>query len=243
MKFFLSLFFLSLSLSFVSAQKSYKISYDDERFIDFEKSNIPSRPDMPKSFTSFYTLETTIENSIYYRDDEKTNEDIKKREALGENTRRMRWMNKQNNDLYYKDLKAQKSTDKSNLFGKDFIVIDTLQTWKWKIVASEQREVAGKICMKALYQDSTSILEAWFTPQIVIPNGPHNFGGLPGMILEMRMENRHLVATNIEEIELQEKLSPPDDADVVTREKYEEIREEKQKEMEAMWGGKGRRRG
>jgi GLPGLI family protein len=240
MKKLFTILFTSIIISQLSSQQNItKIFYDDEMFFSNEDSNIPDRPDMPKSFTRYYILETNNQNSVYYADEEKTKEEQKKLEALGQ--RRRRWGRRKNNDIIYKDLQVKKLTDKNNLFDKDFIIIDTLPSWKWKIVASEQREVIGYTCMKGIYQDSTTMIEAWFTPQITIPNGPNIYGGLPGTIMELRMENRLIKATSIEIFESEKAFEQPSDGEVVTREKYEAIKEEKTKEMEAMWGGRRRR--
>ena len=240
MKKLFTLLFISIFISQLSSQQNVtKMHYDDEFFFNSEDSNIPDRPNMPKSITKYFILETTNENSIYYSDDEKTKVEQKKLEALGQ--RRRRWGRGKNNDIIYKDLIKQEITDKNNLFDKDFIIIDTLQTWKWKIVATEQRDVIGYTCMKGIYQDSTTLIEAWFTPQITIPNGPSIYGGLPGTIKELGRENKIIKATAIDKYESENSFKKPSDGDVVTREKYEAIREEKTKEMEAMWGGRRRR--
>ena len=167
--------------------------------------------------------------------------EIQKEAKKNDNGRRWRWM-RNNDDILYKNINEGRQIDQSDLFGKNFIVEDTCQTWKWKIYAAEQRDVQGFTCMKAIFQDSTSMLEAWFTPQIPISNGPHIYGGLPGLILEMRMENRHIVATKIEEYTQLEPYPTPSDGEVITKEEYDKIKEEKQKEREAMWRGGARKR-
>ncbi|MEZ5048897.1 MAG: GLPGLI family protein [Saprospiraceae bacterium] len=238
-KVFLSyLFVLSIiSMNIAAQSTAYKVSYDDEKFFDLEKNDIPVTANMPKSFTSYYVLETTPETSIYHVDKIKTEEEAKK----NDNGRRWRWM-RNNDDILYKNINEGRQIDQSDLFGKNFIVEDTCQTWKWKIYAAEQRDVQGFTCMKAVFQDSTTMLEAWFTPQIPISNGPHIYGGLPGLILEMRMENRHIVATKIEEYTQLEPYPTPSDGEVITKEEYDKIKEEKQKEREAMWKGGARKR-
>ncbi len=231
--------FLFVSKSY-SQTEAYRIQYVDKRYFDRKAANIPVTANLPESFDKYMLLETTNYSSQYVVDKETSKKERKKKELAGE---KRRWWRKRNeNEVLFKSLEEESYTHKSNLFGKDFLVIDTLQVWKWKISAGEQREVSGYICMKATYKDSTTLMEAWFTPQIPISNGPAEFGGLPGLVLEMRLENRNIVAKNVEKIVLDKEFEIPDKGEVVTREEFDKIKEEKKEERKKMWGGAGRRK-
>jgi len=45
--------------------------------------------------------------------------------------------------------------------------------------------VAGYLCRKAVCSFRGRVIEAWFSPDIPINNGPWKFGGLPGLILKL----------------------------------------------------------
>ena len=113
------------------------------------------------------------------------------------------------NDVLYCNFDAQKQTEKREIFGKNFIVDDSLRSLKWKIT-SETKQVLNHNCVKAVatriitkmqmkmdngtmekkeIQD-TAFIVAWFTPEIPVPAGPAEFQGqLPGLIMEMDVAN------------------------------------------------------
>ncbi len=70
------------------------------------------------------------------------------------------------------------------LGGKLYLQDGTQDRIKWKM-KNEIREIAGYLCMKATTIDTikNQTIDAWFTDQIPVSSGPEGFGGLPGMIL------------------------------------------------------------
>ncbi|WP_179008904.1 GLPGLI family protein [Winogradskyella forsetii] len=83
---------------------------------------------------------------------------------------------------------------------------------------------------------------AWYTPQIPVNQGPDDFWGLPGLILEVNADRTTILCTKIilnpEEKEIIEK---PEKGDEVTQEEYNDIITKKMEEMREMYGGRGRR--
>ncbi len=72
------------------------------------------------------------------------------------------------------------------IFGKVHIIDDSLHTMDWKI-KNDIKEIANHICMNAVREDTVKIQKftAWFALDIPIPTGPERSHGLPGMILEL----------------------------------------------------------
>jgi GLPGLI family protein len=72
------------------------------------------------------------------------------------------------------------------IFGKVHVIEDSLPNLGWKI-KNDIREIAGHICMNASREDTTKLqkIDAWFALDIPIPAGPERNFGLPGMILEL----------------------------------------------------------
>jgi len=73
---------------------------------------------------------------------------------------------------------------------------------------------------------------AWYTLDIPVNNGPGDYWGLPGLILELKDDNTQILCTKIvmnpkEKTELKE----PTKGKVVTQQEYDAIIEEKTKEM------------
>lgn len=82
---------------------------------------------------------------------------------------------------------------------------------------------------------------AWYTPQIPVSQGPANYWGLPGLILEVSADRTSVLCTKIvmnpgekEEIE-----APTKGKEVTTKE-YTEIVKKKMEEMREMYRGRGR---
>ncbi|WP_299160389.1 GLPGLI family protein [uncultured Tenacibaculum sp.] len=89
---------------------------------------------------------------------------------------------------------------------------------------------------------------AWYTPQIPVSNGPGNYGGLPGLILEINEGRTTILCAEItmnpsEKIELKE----PKKGKKVSKKEYAEIMKKKMEDMREMFrnrrgnrGGRGR---
>jgi GLPGLI family protein len=76
------------------------------------------------------------------------------------------------------------------LMKKDFLVKDKIKRNSW-VVKDEIKEVLGHICMKAVSHDyiKKQQIVAWFALDIEGPNGPDRYIGLPGLILEIDINN------------------------------------------------------
>lgn len=85
------------------------------------------------------------------------------------------------------------------------------------------------------------LITAWYTPQIPVNQGPGDYWGLPGLILEVNSGNTIILCSKIE-INPTDKteIKAPSKGKVVTKKEYDDIVKEKMKEMQEMYGG-GRR--
>lgn len=84
----------------------------------------------------------------------------------------------------YKDFPDYKLEDFQSVSGyfyhKNFIF--PIENWK---LQTEQKEIGGYVCQKALLLYEGRAWEAWYTLDISIFDGPYKFYGLPGLILEI----------------------------------------------------------
>ena len=89
------------------------------------------------------------------------------------------------------------------------------------------------------------LVTAWFTPQIPVKNGPGEYAGLPGLILEMNVDRTTILCSKIVlNPKEADKIEAPDVGKEVSREEYNKIIKEKMDEMRENWrGGNGRRGG
>ena len=155
------------------------------------------------------------------------------------------------NDLLYKNIKENRFANKTDLMGKVFLVKDSLTQYDWKMTG-ETKNIGNYTCYKAIYEReqeniSMSMVDgemkeskkmetitttAWYTPDVPINNGPGNYWGLPGLILEINDGRLTIACTEIvlnptEKIEIVE----PTKGKKVNSEKFEEISRKKSKEM------------
>jgi GLPGLI family protein len=81
---------------------------------------------------------------------------------------------------------------------------------------------------------------AWFTPQIPVSNGPGEYAGLPGLILELNVYRTTLLCSKIVmNPKDSEKIEPPKKGKEVTREEYIKIVKEKTDEIRENFRGRG----
>jgi len=164
----------------------------------------------------------------------------------------------------YKNTKEKRFTSTRNLFGKEFLVKDELQDFKWKLT-KESKQIGQYTCYKAttsrMSQGSRTIdsdgnetrtegeeiiITSWYTPEIPISNGPDNFWGLPGLILEVHDGNRTLICTKISLSKTDiASIKEPSKGKEVSEEEFEALMDAKMQEMQKMEEGgksKGRER-
>ncbi|MCA0154173.1 GLPGLI family protein [Winogradskyella vincentii] len=83
---------------------------------------------------------------------------------------------------------------------------------------------------------------AWYTPQIPINQGPDDYWGLPGLILEVNADRTTILCTKIVmNPEEKEDIDKPKKGDEVTQAEYNDIVTKKMTEMREMYSGRGRR--
>lgn len=127
-----------------------------------------------------------------------------------ESTGRYQW--KQSKFMLHRDYKNQKLLDWIETLDKKFVIKDELTKTKWKIL-NEIKEIGGYLCMKAETIDTirNRTIHAWYTDAIPFNGGPEGFGGLPGLILELDMNNGEclITATKIDLKKPVEKLPIP----------------------------------
>lgn len=107
-------------------------------------------------------------------------------------TGRYTWRNP---DLfYYRDFDKEQQIDVEETLGKTYIVEDSLRLPKWKI-GNQIREIAGHMCLDASTFDPVKqhAIKAWFAQDIAAQAGPEKYCGLPGLILELDIDEGVIV--------------------------------------------------
>ena len=155
------------------------------------------------------------------------------------------------NNVLYKNISENRMADKKELLGKVFLIKDNLVAYDWKLTG-ETKNIGIYTCYKAVYEIEAESIEinmvggeakeekvikkrtivAWYTPDVPISNGPSNYGGLPGLILEVNDGELTIVCSEIvlNPKEVKE-IKEPIKGKIVTRKKFGNIAKEKTKEM------------
>jgi len=134
-----------------------------------------------------------------------------------------------NDNITYKDLTTQTSIEKRNLMEKEFIVEDSIRNLNWKLVDGETKTIAGHSCKKATGKSPMgSDIVAWYAEDILLSSGPAQFGGLPGLILAMDVNNSEFVytATTISKDVKKADIKAPTKGKKVSPEEFTKIRKE-----------------
>lgn len=170
----------------------------------------------------------------------------------------------------FKNFTSGLSTQATELGGKNFLITDTIKKQPWKISA-ETKEILGIMCRKATTKntqpsflgrtfnfnrnrpagDTTARptpaapreieIVAWFAQTILAPVGPDSYGQLPGVILELDIDNGTIVykaltlKTTVEAKELKE----PKKGKKVTRQEYVQLQRELMQNQSGGFGGQG----
>lgn len=141
----------------------------------------------------------------------------------------------------YKEMNKEMMLTKQEFMGRAFLIDSPFENHNWKI-SGESKKILDYNCIKATLQDTSKTVVAWFTPQIPVSNGPGSYHKLPGMILELDINEgkRTLLAEKVT-LTPNEKgtITKPKKGKKVSRAEYEKIVEEKTKEMEEQMGGSG----
>jgi len=222
-----------------NAQTSGMITFEEK--VDLHKRLPPEREDMkdmiPHYNTSKFEFIFSESESIYRP---KKEEELSDSEMM-EGGRRMRFGGR-GNRIVYKNLELDTVIDSREFMQKQFLIVGAPIQRKWKI-GMNQKEILGYNCLEASYQeDSTNTVVAWFTPMLPVSNGPADYQHLPGMILQIDINDGERTIT-ANEITLEEidpaALEAPKKGKEVTPEEFREIQQEKLKEMGGQSGPGG----
>lgn len=154
-------------------------------------------------------------------------------------------------DVYYKNIQQKRFANKTEIQGKAFLVKDKLKEYEWEL-SSETKNIGNYTCYKATYTTEventtmsmvngetketttkeTIVTTSWYTTQIAISNGPKDYQGLPGLILEINDGKNTIVCVEIIlNPEDAEKIEEPTKGKVVSLKKYTKIQKQKTEEL------------
>lgn len=95
-----------------------------------------------------------------------------------------------------RDFENEKILELDEFSGKTYIIEDSLRPPVWKVM-NKIKEVNGYLCMMATSEDTIKgqKITAWFANDIVSSAGPERYFGLPGLIMEVDVNDGELIIT------------------------------------------------
>lgn len=221
---------------------------DDESMKQIEEA-------VKKALEKTFTLNFNRFESIYF---EEQKLETPKPESNGFTLKMVRSGESKN----YKNIKDKIEISEEDFFGKEFLVTDSLQPLNWQmgtetkkigeyncykataiIPASkkktEDKEERKKEDKNSILQFSNSddkpkdkLITAWYTPEIPIGQGPANYWGLPGLILEVNDGKTTMLCSKIV-LNPKEKtaIKKPTKGKQITKEEYKAIMEKRIEKM------------
>jgi hypothetical protein len=132
----------------------------------------------------------------------------------------------------YTDLSDESYVEVREFLGRSFRIPEERPSFAWKLTGEAATFLGYPVYQAIATQDSTTI-EAWFTPEIPVPAGPAQYGGLPGLILTLAVDSNRVVytATAVDLTTPVATIKAPSEGSKVTRAEYDKIVAEKQEEL------------
>ncbi|MBY8962346.1 GLPGLI family protein [Flavobacterium sp. D11R37] len=179
--------------------------------------------------------------------------------------------------VQYKNIKEKVSLQEKDIFGKEFLVTDTLPKIQWKML-NETKKIGEYTCYKATAEvpvdrsnmmnykpkkgaeeamkekseeelrktnfmdmvemPDTKIITAWYAPEIPVSQGPENYWGLPGLILEVSDDKTTILCSKIV-LNVKEKaeIKKPTKGEKVSPQEFADLMVKKIQQMQEMYGG------
>ena len=135
-----------------------------------------------------------------------------------------------NTGVLYKNFSNKIMLKQSAIFDKPFLITDSLQSVNWDIDTATK--TIGKFnCTKATATINGQQVEAWFTADIPIPDGPDKFYGLPGLILAVKTQNGNYEATEIKITNENTALQQPTKGTVMTGAEFDQLIKKKRNDI------------
>lgn len=132
-------------------------------------------------------------------------------------------------DQTYKNYTTERTTQQRELGPKKYLIEDSLKRQSWKMEEGT-KTIRGYVCKKATTKsrDGKDVF-AWYAEDIQSSTGPETFGGLPGLILEVNVNDAEIVFTALDIITKdfdRSIVKAPTNGKKITRKEFDQMMEE-----------------
>ena len=263
-----SVYSLALFVSvYAFAQKDFqgKAYYYSKTSVDMSNFGRPGMSEdqkkqmaerMKSMFEKTFVLTFNQSESIYKEEE--------KLDAPGDNSGRFgMMMSSFSGGPQYKSVKSLLLLQEQEFFGKQFLIKDSLPKLNWKM-EGETKQIGQYTCFKATATKTVDAVDitsfrrpsdteekeaettkeiqivAWYTMQIPVSQGPGDYWGLPGLILEVSADKTVILCSKIVmNPEEKDVIKIPSKGKVVTKVEYDDIVKKKTEEMRENFRSRG----
>jgi GLPGLI family protein len=208
-----------------------------------EKTNLhrtlgKSNPDflqyMPEFRSNFKLMAIKNNTSVYVNGEEEQNMSINRGDGLVNMTFKMP------ENILFKNYQTGEIVEEREFMGKKFLIEGDKKDFTWKITG-KMKSILDFPCIEAMYSDTSQTILAYFTAAIPLQGGPQMYGGLPGLILEVNVNNgeRLITAISLDSNEPTVPVQKPDKGKKMNREEFDQMVKERMEEMQSTGGGGG----
>jgi len=271
---FVLLFSVAVSAQNINGKAYYilkntvKMNFGNRQISEAQKAMIQER--INSMSTNNFILSFNKSSSLYAEEDK-----LEQEQGNGIIAQRMGMLkmifNQGSTGKLYKNTIDNTYKNQVDLYGKTFLIQDSLKVIDWKIT-DDVKTIGKHTCFKATailknkglptnfrsggqqtenskeerkIADEMIIVTAWFTLDIPVSQGPAMYYGLPGLILEVNAGNTTILCSKIELNKKEETINPPKKGKKIKQEKYDALLKKKAKEIQENFqrgrGGLGRR--
>ena len=127
-------------------------------------------------------------------------------------------------NIIYKDFDKGISISRKYILDKAFLITDSLSSLNWEL-KSIKKKIGNYNCRKAVIGNN---ITAWYCPDILINDGPGNYWGLPGLIIELDTPDTFYSLISIKtNNDRSSEIIAPTDGKKISLEEFNKLKKEK----------------
>lgn len=184
---------------------------------------------LPNEMKSLKELIFTKEASLY----QKAEVEVKIKEVTQSEEQPIKIMMEEPLNIVFTDLVNKSVVEQKEFMTRTFLIEGEVSEHVWKM-SGNQKMIHDYPCQEAVLENEDKNIKVWFTPAIPVSAGPESYNGLPGLILEVNIDDgEHIItAKNIELDAIPENLlSKPTKGKKVSKDEFDKIVAERIEEM------------
>ncbi len=125
---------------------------------------------------------------------------------------------------FYQNARTKEIRNSRETAGTLYLITGNMDAYDWKITG-ETKKINNYHCIKAILkcEGCKNPVEVWFTPEIPVPFGPAGYGGLPGLILEIKQFLNVLTLKKIKKLKNKPRIPVPGKGIKITEDEYRQL--------------------